>query len=105
MLGSEAPEEFGATEQDPNLGACDEVVSDPDQANGTSEILSLIRSIRCLPMATETPSPTFLLDIQVLTEAYCPLLQATFQRLKEDSLFPSKKTLLFLFFFYITASG
>lgn len=99
MLGSEAPEGFGATEQGPNLGECDEVVSDPDQANGISEILSLIRSIRCLPMATEMPSLTFLLDIQVLTETYCPLLQSTFQRLKEHSFFPSKKMLLFLIFY------
>lgn len=42
-------EEFGAAEQDPNLAACDEVVSDPDQANGVSEILSLTRSQTAYP--------------------------------------------------------
>lgn len=101
MLGSETREEFGATEQDPNLAVCDRTVNDPEQANGFSKILSLIRSIRCLSRAAEMPSPTFL-GIQVLAEAHCPLLQATFQILEEDTL---KKTFLFLIFFYITASG
>lgn len=61
MLGTEALGGPGATEQDPNLAVCNETVSDPDQANGVSEILSPIRSIRCLLRATEMP--TFLLGV------------------------------------------